>query len=74
VPVKKPSPLALLVALIPFVAMCFSVALWDRVEPTVFGLPFNLAWLIAWIVLSAVCMRIAYHIEAARDAKGGGPQ
>jgi hypothetical protein len=53
--------------------MCFSVSLWDRVEPMVFGLPFNLAWLIAWIVLTPLCMTIAYRIEAARSAESPGP-
>jgi hypothetical protein len=64
--VRKPSPGALLLAVIPFVAMCFSVALWDRIEPMVFGLPFNLFWLIAWIVLSSGCMWLAYRLECAR--------
>ena len=63
---RKPSPGALLLAVIPFVAMCFSVALWDRIEPMVFGLPFNLFWLIAWIVLSSGCMWLAYRLECAR--------
>ena len=63
---RKPSPGALLLAVIPFVAMCFSVALWDRIEPMVFGLPFNLFWLIGWIVLSSGCMWLAYRLECAR--------
>ena len=63
---RKPSPGALLLAVIPFVAMCFSVALWDRIEPMVFGLPFNLFWLTAWIVLSSGCMWLAYRLECAR--------
>ena len=70
-PLKKPSKGALLLGLIPFVAMCFSVSLWDRVYPMVFGLPFNLFWLVCWIVLSTACMRAAYRIEAARDKTDG---
>jgi uncharacterized protein DUF3311 len=66
--VRKPSPGALLLALVPFVAMCFSVPLWDRIEPMVLGLPFNLFWLIAWIVLSSGCMWLAYRLECARAA------
>jgi len=27
--------------LIPFVAMCFSVALWDRIDPMILGVPFQ---------------------------------
>ncbi|MGA8596265.1 MAG: DUF3311 domain-containing protein [Bryobacteraceae bacterium] len=64
---KKPSRGALLLGLIPFGAMCFSVSLWDRVDPMVLGLPFNLFWLISWIVLSTLCMWAAYRVEAARD-------
>ena len=65
-PVKKPSLGALLLALIPFAALCFSVALWDRVNPMILGLPFNLVWLIFWIVLTTLCLWIAYRIETSR--------
>jgi uncharacterized protein DUF3311 len=74
VPVKKPSPGALLLGLIPFVAMCFSVALWDRVDPMILGIPFNLMWLICWIGLSTLCLWAAYRVEAARDKKDRGAQ
>ena len=76
--VTKPSLPALLLGLIPFLAMCFSVSLWDRIDPTIFGLPFNLFWLLLWIVLSTFCMWGAYRVEAARNkdksAKDSGPQ
>jgi len=70
--VKKPSVSTLLLGLIPFIAMCLSVSLWDRIEPMIFGLPFNLFWLIAWIVLSSLCMWAAYRVEIARDKKDSG--
>ena len=72
VPVKKPPLLALLLGLIPFVAMCFSVALWDRIDPVILGIPFNLAWLLCWIILTSLCIWAAYRIESARDKKDGG--
>lgn len=72
VPLKKPAARALLLGLIPFAAMCFSVPLWDRIDPMILGIPFNLAWLICWIVLSTLCMWAAYRVEAARDKKDGG--
>jgi hypothetical protein len=68
--VQKPSLAALLLALIPFAAMCFSVSLWDRVDPMLFGLPFNLFWLLCWVVISSVLLSIAYRIEAARCKAG----
>jgi len=51
--------------------MCFSVSLWDRVHPVLFGLPFNLFWLICWILLSALCLRAAFRAEIARAEKDG---
>ncbi len=68
---KQPSLGALLIALIPFVAMCFSVPLWDRVYPMLLGIPFNMFWLISWIVFSTLCMWAAYRLEARRDKKDG---
>jgi len=67
-----PSRRALVLALIPFLAMCFSVSLWDRIYPMFFGIPFNLFWLLCWIILSTACMRGAYHIEIDRERKDGG--
>jgi uncharacterized protein DUF3311 len=65
--VKRPSIGALALGLIPFAAICFSVALWDRVQPMVLGLPFNLFWLILWIILTPCCLWGAYRIESAAD-------
>jgi len=66
---RRPSAAALALALIPFAAMCFSVSLWDRVEPRVFGVPFNLAWLVGWIVVSTGCLAVAYRIDGTHDEK-----
>ena len=70
---KKPSWRALVLALVPFLAMCFSVSLWDRVEPMLLGLPFNLFWLICWIMLTTLCLWIAYRLEAAKGDAGSPP-
>ncbi|MCU1225876.1 MAG: hypothetical protein JWQ42_3969 [Edaphobacter sp.] len=63
---RKPSLLAVAIGIIPFIGMCFSVEWWDRVSPMVFGLPFNLFWLILWILLSSGCMALANRIEERR--------
>ena len=70
---RRHSRAALLLAFLPFVAMCFSVPLWDRVRPWVLGLPFNLFWLSAWLVGCSLCLWVAYHLErrhASRDEPG----
>ena len=60
---RKPSIGAILLAPIPFVAICFSVSLWDRIDPMILGLPFNFFWLIAWLLLTPLCMWGAYEVE-----------
>jgi hypothetical protein len=65
----RPSLAAIGLGLIPFVAICGLVPLWDRITPRVFGLPFNLAWLIAWIVLTPLCLNAAHRVELAREAR-----
>jgi hypothetical protein len=64
---KPPSIGALTLGAIPFVAMCFTVALWDHVRPLVLGLPFNLFWLILWILLTPCCLWGAYRLESSAD-------
>jgi hypothetical protein len=61
--VKRPSLGSILLGLIPFGATCFSVALWDRVDPIVLGLPFNFFWLILWLLLTPLFMWGAYRLE-----------
>jgi len=63
---NKPSLGSLLVGLIPFIGMCFSVPLWDRATPVILGLPFNMFWLLAWIVATPALMAIAYRLEKRR--------
>ena len=66
---KRPSLGSILCGLIPFAATSFSVALWDRVYPMVFGLPFNFFWLISWLLITPLFMWGAYRLEepGARD-------
>jgi hypothetical protein len=67
---RKPSLLSIAIGLIPFLGMCFSVPWWDRVSPMILGLPFNLFWLILWIVISSGCMALANRVEERHKRKG----
>ncbi|MDE2347668.1 MAG: DUF3311 domain-containing protein [Gammaproteobacteria bacterium] len=69
---RPPSVGALMLGLVPFVGICFTVRFWDRLEPRVLGIPFNLAWLIAWMVLCTLCLWAAYRMENARESGGHG--
>ena len=60
---NKPSVGFLLFGLIPFGGICFSVPLWDRLTPVVFGLPFNVFWLLAWILATPGIMGLALWWE-----------
>ena len=66
---RRPSFGAILLGLIPFIAMCFSVSAWDRVYPMVLGVPCNLFWLLSWIVLTSICIGGMYRLEASRASK-----
>jgi hypothetical protein len=68
--VRRPSPTAILIGVIPFAGMCLSVPLWDRIYPMVLGMPFNLFWLSMWIVLSSICMSAANQAEKKQDTRG----
>ncbi len=72
---KRPSLGAVLFGLIPCIGVCFSVSLWDRIDPRVLGIPFNMFWLMLWIVLTPLCMWGAYVREVrngnTRDHEGG---
>jgi len=67
--VRRPSLGAIFLALIPFFAMCFSVSAWDRIYPMIFGLPFNIFWLLSWIVLTSICIGAMYRLETSRTSK-----
>ena len=69
---KIPSFWAIVVALVPFCAICFSVSIWDRIYPMVLGLPFNLFWLLSWIVLTSVCLWVVYRIESPQGDPPAG--
>ena len=47
-------------AVAPFVAMVIGPAFVNRVEPLVFGMPFILAWLVGWVVLTSVIMAVIF--------------
>jgi hypothetical protein len=52
-----------LLALLPFAAMLIGPFFVNRVEPTVFGMPFLLAWLVAWIGLTVAIMALIYRLD-----------
>lgn len=41
-----------LLAAIPLAALSVAIPLVNRVEPQIFGVPFLLAWIVAWVLLA----------------------
>lgn len=72
---RKPTWTAVLLGLIPFLGMCFTVPIWDRIHPLVAGFPFNIFWLMLWILLTPLCLWGAYRFEKrAESRQQDGPQ
>lgn len=50
-------------ALVPVLALTLGIPFANRVEPLVGGLPFLLAWIVGWIVLTPVCMAGVHWLD-----------
>jgi hypothetical protein len=50
-------------AALPFIGMLVGVPFVNRVEPLVLGMPFVLAWIVMWVVLSSIIMAIIYNLD-----------
>jgi hypothetical protein len=60
-------------ALLPFIGILAGVPFVNQVDPIIFGMPLLLAWMVMWILLSAVIMAIIYACDPAnRDTSGPG--
>lgn len=69
---QKPTLGSIICGVIPFIAVCFSVSLWDHIYPFVWGMPFNMFWLVLWILLTPLCMWGAYKCEMRHKGKIDG--
>ncbi len=54
-------------AVLPFLAMLVGPFFVNRVTPTILGMPFLLAWLVAWILLTAAIMAIIFRFDPANQ-------
>ncbi|MGD0421252.1 MAG: DUF3311 domain-containing protein [Xanthobacteraceae bacterium] len=52
-------------ALLPFLALLIGPFFVNRVTPYVFGMPLLLAWLVAWILLTAAIMAVIFRLDPA---------
>lgn len=47
-------------AIVPFLALIIGPFFVNRVTPFILGLPFLLAWIVAWILLTSLIMAVIY--------------
>ncbi|MCK1474947.1 hypothetical protein ABIB06_002128 [Bradyrhizobium sp. LB8.2] len=52
-------------AVIPFFALIFGPFFVNRATPVILGLPFLLAWIVAWILITSVLMAVIYIADPA---------
>jgi cation transporter-like permease len=68
-----------LLSLVPFLGLLSGAVFANRVEPMVLGLPFLLAWVVAWVFVSVAVMACVYRLDPDNrrpddDATGEEPR
>jgi hypothetical protein len=59
-------------AAVPFLAILVGTAFVNTVEPLVFGMPFVLAWLVAWVIVTSAIMAIIFAFDPANARSDEG--
>ena len=57
----QPRTLTVVCAVIPALALTLGVPLANHLEPRILGLPFVLAWIVGWVLLTPAFMWVAYR-------------
>ncbi|HZO92681.1 MAG TPA: DUF3311 domain-containing protein [Candidatus Baltobacteraceae bacterium] len=57
----RPNATALVCAAIPVLALTVGVIPADRLEPRIFGMPFVLAWIVLWVLLTPAFLSAAHR-------------
>jgi uncharacterized protein DUF3311 len=57
-------------AVLPFIGLVIGPFFVNRPTPFVLGLPFLLAWIVAWILLTSLIMTVIYWFDPANQEDG----
>ncbi len=60
---KRTTPVSIVLALVPVLALTLGIPFANRVEPRIAGLPFLLAYIVTWIVLTPAFLLAVYRGE-----------
>ena len=63
---RRAALLPMAVALVPVLALTVGIPFANRLEPRILGLPFLLAWIVCWIVLTPVFMAVVHRLDRHR--------
>ena len=55
-------------AVIPFIGMCAGPVIHNSATPFILGMPFILAWMVAWVFLTSLIMSLIYWLDPERRA------
>jgi hypothetical protein len=55
-------------AVIPFIGMCAGPVIHNSATPFILGMPFILAWMVAWVFLTSLIMSVIYWLDPERRA------
>jgi hypothetical protein len=61
--VKRTTPVSIGLALVPVLALTLGIPFANRLEPRIAGLPFLLAYIVIWIVLTPLFLLAVYRSE-----------
>jgi hypothetical protein len=50
-------------AALPSLALSFAIPLANRMEPSVGGAPFLLLWIVAWVIVTPICLFCISKLE-----------
>jgi hypothetical protein len=61
------SPWVIVLALVPVLALTLGIPFANRLEPRICGLPFLLAWIVGWILLTPPIMAVVHRLDRRRN-------
>jgi len=71
---QKGTKLALILGAIPFITLVFALPLVNRIYPLILGLPFILAWILGWVILTPPILWAAYLLEKKYNLPSEGEE
>jgi len=56
-------------AILPFIGMFAGPIFHNSVTPFILGMPFILAWIVLWVLISSAVMAVIYRFDAATESE-----